>query len=109
MTAGEFSTPSMEVLWPTRVLMLLIPYLHSGGDQEMLNCDRGLDSPNHGRSLQAQSPSMDSDVFGETHWLQHFWTEHATIPDFDPFVQHRMEGKNLQRGLSAKDRLISSS
>jgi hypothetical protein len=25
--AGEFSIPSIDVLWPTNVLMLLMPYL----------------------------------------------------------------------------------
>ena len=58
-------------------------------------------SPNHSWSLQTQTPSMNPHIFRKTHRLQHFRPEHATIPDLDPFIEHRMERENLERGLSA--------
>lgn len=40
---------------------------------------------------------MDVDVFRESHGFQHFWSEHSTVSDLDPFVELRVECKNLER------------
>ena len=44
---------------------------------------------------------MNPHIFRKTHRFQHFRPEHATIPDLDPFIEHRMERENLKRRLSA--------
>jgi hypothetical protein len=52
--------------------------------------------PNHRRPFQAQTPSMYTDVLGETHRFQHLWPEHAAVPDLNPFVEHWVEGEDFE-------------
>lgn len=59
----------------------------------------GADAPDHGRPLEADAPAVDVDVLREAHRRQHLWAEHAAVADFDPFVEERVEGEDLQRGL----------
>lgn len=60
-------------------------------------------APNHRRPLETDTPAVDVDVLGEAHGLEHLGAEHATVSDLDPFLQLRVEGEDLQRGLHDED------
>ena len=54
--------------------------------------------PDHRGSFKADTPPVDVDVLGESHRFQHFWPEHSAISDLDPFLELRVESKDLERG-----------
>jgi hypothetical protein len=112
MTAGEFSTFSMDVLCPTSVLMLLTPYLCQGLQYHapIRKCRKGWDditrrrkdhSPYHSWSFEPNSPPVHSHIRWESHGCKHFRAEHATVPDFDPFFKEGMPSEDLKRRLSS--------
>lgn len=39
----------------------------------------------HGRSLQAEAESVHSQVLGQSHSLQHLWSEHATVTNLSKY------------------------
>jgi hypothetical protein len=39
---------------------------------------------------------MYTDVLREPHWFEHLRSEHATVADLDPFVEHGVEGEDLE-------------
>lgn len=39
---------------------------------------------------------MHMHVLGESHGLQHFGTEHSTVPYFNPLVEQWVEGKDFK-------------
>jgi hypothetical protein len=109
MTAGEFSTFSMDVLCPTSVLMLLTPYLHQEIQYHapIRECRRGRTrrrkdySPDHSWSFEPNSPPVHTHIRRESHGCKHFRAEHATIPDLDPFFKEGMPGEDLKGRLSS--------
>lgn len=52
--------------------------------------------PDHCGSFKAKPPSMYSNVLWETHRLEHLWSKHATIADFDPTIELRMVSKDFE-------------
>ena len=58
--------------------------------------------PNHGWSLQAQTPAMNADVLREAHGFQHLRSEHTTVPNLNPLLQHRVEGEDLKGWLRVR-------
>jgi hypothetical protein len=44
-------------------------------------------SLDHGRSLKTQTPPIYSHILGQTHWLQHLRSEHATVTDLNPLLE----------------------
>lgn len=116
MTAGEFSTFSMDVLCPRSVLMLLTPYLcqelqyHAPIRKCRKGCDdtkrRRVFSPNHSWPFEPDSPPVHSHIRWESHGCKHFRAEHATVPDLDPFFKEGMPGEDLKRRLSSFDQYL---
>lgn len=45
---------------------------------------------------------MNADILGEAHRLQHLRTEHPTVPNLDPLVEHRMESEDFERRLGVR-------
>ena len=59
--------------------------------------------PNHCRPLQTDAPSVYMHILREAHRFEHFWTEHAAISNFDPFLELRVESEDLQGRLDSTD------
>ena len=55
--------------------------------------------PDHCGPFETDTPSVDVNVFGESHRFQHFGPEHPTVSDFDPSFELRVESEDLERGL----------
>ena len=53
----------------------------------------------HGWPLKGESPSQDTAVLGQTHWLKHFWPENSRISDFDHLFKLRVVAEDLHGGL----------
>lgn len=111
MTAGEFSTFSMDVLCPTSVLMLLTPYLCQELQYHapIIECRKEWDntarrwkdySPNHSWSFEPDSPSVHTHIRRESHRCKHFRAEHATVSNLDPFFKEGVPSEDLKRRLS---------
>ena len=45
----------------------------------------------HSWPFKTNTPPVDVDIFGETHRLQHLWSEHTAVSNFDPFFELRVE------------------
>jgi len=59
-------------------------------------------APDHRGPLEAEAPAMDANVLGESHGLEHLWSEHATVADLDPTLELWVEGKDLERRLGVR-------
>jgi len=55
--------------------------------------------PDHRGSFETDTPSVDMDVFWESHRFQHFGPEHSTVSDLDPSFELGVESEYLERGL----------
>lgn len=64
-------------------------------DQHASSILRLTSVPDHGGSLEPNTPTVDVDIFGEAHRLKHLRTEHTAVPYLDPFTELRMEGEDL--------------
>src|SRR5271155_4032030 len=56
----------------------------------------------HSWPLQAQTPPIDSQIFRQSHRLQHLRPEHPTIPNFNPLFQPFMVAEDLQTRLGVR-------
>ena len=102
-TAADFSTLSIETLWPARVRMLLIPYLRRE-NQSHRDCliKRGtyriivrLSKLKHQLcTLASDGRPIGSSISG--------W-DIPTVSYLNPFLQLGVEGKNLKRRLANKE------
>lgn len=63
----------------------------------------GKDSLHHGRPLQRQTPTEDSNVRRDTHGLKHLRTEHPRVPDLDGLVELGVVLEDLERGLKEEE------
>jgi len=61
------------------------------------------DSLHHGRPLQRQTPTEDSDVGRDTHGLEHLRTEHSRVSDLDGLVELGVVLEDLERGLENEE------
>jgi len=52
--------------------------------------------PDHRGSFETDAPSVDVNVFGETHWFKHLRSEHSAVSDLDPFLEWRVVSKDLE-------------
>ena len=56
----------------------------------------------HRRSLQTQSPPVNSHILRQAHRFQHLRSKHSTVTNLHPFVQTLVKPKNLQARLSIR-------
>lgn len=78
--------------------MFEIPYLRTRSARSPTR-EETKASPDHGWSLERETPAVHSHISRKTHRLQHLRPEHARVSNLDPSLEALVPGEDLERRL----------